>query len=132
MVGTVTGKFHSTILIKQGVLPHAVDGRLTPRRRWASYPRVNENVCKNIINHEGVCAARHGFENSSQARHYNHQLVVSAIQVYQGTSALQPNRTLPAVSPMQWRLKLWCHRQQPYLAIPSPWPYGNQPSQPRS
>ena len=47
--------------------------RLTPRRRWASYPRVNENVCKNIINRGGVCAARHGFDTFSQARHYNHQ-----------------------------------------------------------
>ena len=29
MIGTVTEKFHSSILIKQRVLPRAVDGRLT-------------------------------------------------------------------------------------------------------
>ena len=68
MVDTVTGKVSLFLIDKAG--------RLTPRRRWASYPRVNENVCNNIINCGGVFAARHDFENFFEAikvRHYNHQ-----------------------------------------------------------
>ena len=51
MVDIVTGKFHSSIPIDK-------TGRLIPRRRWASYPCVNEYVCKNMTNRGGDCATR--------------------------------------------------------------------------
>ena len=79
MVGTVTGKFHSSILITEGWFK----GRLTPRRRWASYLRVNENVCKNIIN-RGTFAL-HGMDLIIPLKPVitTTKIVVDAIKVHQ-------------------------------------------------
>ena len=55
MVGTVAGKFHSSILIKQGVLPHAIDGRLIH-----VYTKTFAKLY--LINRGGVCAAQHDFK----------------------------------------------------------------------
>ena len=69
-------------------------GRLTPRRRLASYPRVNENVCKNIINCEAF--ALHGMALIIPLKPdiTTTKIVVGAIKLYQVQSQLEVSSIL--------------------------------------